>query len=170
MQQNIILCVYNEAHVEGSWPPSTTSATWFTEPSPGLPTWLQGTHLCITPFHFLLKLITKLSPIPLHFLFSDHNQIGKVLKQISRNIFIYRSPDKSNLNEWSQVFGVSLSDKDRVTVYWQYLRTISIRHQAWNTFGGGTDITSAAQHPLHSWIVAGSDLMVEKQLHWIFSP
>ena len=50
-------------------------------------TYCNGSHFCVTPFQIILNLITKLFPIPLHFLFTDHNQIGKVFIQILGNIF-----------------------------------------------------------------------------------
>ena len=65
--------------------------TWF-----NVPRWLFGTQLCLTPFQIILNLIRKLFPIPLHFLFSDHNQIGKVLTQISRNIFMCQDMEKKH--------------------------------------------------------------------------
>ena len=36
-------------------------------------TYCNGSHFCVTPFQIILNLITKVFPIPLHFLFTDHN-------------------------------------------------------------------------------------------------
>ena len=124
-------------------------------------TYCNGSHFCVTPFQIILNLITKLFPIPLHFLFTDHNQIGKVFIQIPGNIF-NKAKEKQCKDQGRQaylLFCISLNKQNKQFARQRHCldhqgtiqtikRTTNCNFNIVLEYFVTTDTTFSAQHPI----------------------